>query len=120
MQQRRKGMGSINYQTDVMHTTEQTHRLTIQRSINALTMMQRDVLLARLGTIIIGGATLFQHLCGLTTFRRPSKYQYHILQQCLDLLLNLGHIIFDQNIGAVAFLAVAVVDQRIVESVHVA
>ncbi len=83
-------MGSIDNQSDAVLTTELTHRLTIQRTINALTMMQRDVLLARLGTIIIGGATLFQHLCGLATFRRPSKYQYHILQQCLDLLLNLG------------------------------
>ena len=90
MQQRRKGMGSINYQTDVMLTTEQTHRLTIQRTINALTMMQRDVLLARLGTIIIGGATLFQYLCGLTSLCCTSEYQYHFLQQCLDLLLNLS------------------------------
>ena len=38
----------------------------------------------------------------------------------INLLLDFGHIVFDEHIGAVAFLAVAVVDERVVEGVDVA
>ncbi len=38
----------------------------------------------------------------------------------LYLVLYLGYVVLDEHVGAVALLAVAVVDERVVESVHVA
>ncbi len=38
----------------------------------------------------------------------------------LDLVVDLGYLLFDEHVGAIALLGVAVVDQRIVECVDVA
>jgi hypothetical protein len=72
-------MGSIDYQTDLMLTAEQLHRLGIKSSILSDAMMQDDVLFARLRTVIVGGASLFQHLYRLAALRRSSEYEYHVV-----------------------------------------
>ncbi len=43
-----------------------------------------------------------------------------LLHLLLDLVRVFGHVLFEEHVGAVALLAVLVVDQRIVEGVHVA
>ena len=43
-----------------------------------------------------------------------------LLAFLLDLLLNLGDMVLDEHVGAVALLAVLVVDEGVVEGIHVA
>ena len=43
-----------------------------------------------------------------------------LLHLLVHLFLELGQILFDEHVGAVAFLGILVVDERIVESTHVA
>ena len=76
-------MGSIHDEPYLMLTDEQLHRLAVQCAIDALTIVQRDVLLTRLGAVVIDVTALFQHLHGLTPFRRSSEYQYHDSSPCL-------------------------------------
>ena len=90
-------MGCIDHQPYAMLQTERLHRLCIHCPIDAQPVMQGDGLLARLGAVVIGlplgtlhetlvrlaASALFQHLYGLTPFRRSSKYQYHA-SPCLN------------------------------------
>ncbi len=41
-----------------------------------------------------------------------------LLAFLIDFLLNLGNVVLNQHIGAIAFLGVLVVNQRVVEGVH--
>ena len=77
MQHGRKRVRSVHNQPYLMLLTKRFHGLSIQCSINAHTMMQRQFLFARLRAIVIETASLFQHLCRPATFRRPAEYQYH-------------------------------------------
>ena len=79
MESRSKGMGSIDYQTDLVLTAEQLHRLGIKSSILSDAMMQDDVLLARLRAVVVGATSLFQHLYRLAALCRSSEYEYHIV-----------------------------------------
>ena len=72
-------MGCIDYQPDVMRQAKLLHRRYIHRPVDTLAMMHRDVLLTRLGAVVIGITRLFQHLHGLAPFSRSSKYQYHLI-----------------------------------------
>ena len=70
-------MSSIHNETDFMITTECLHRLNIKSTIDTLPMMQGDILLTCLGTVVIDFSSLLQHLHSLATFRCSSEYQYH-------------------------------------------
>ena len=72
-------MGSIHYQTDGVLLTERPHCLAIKRTIHALSVVQRDVLLTRLGAVVKDLAALLQHLHSLAAFRRTSENQYHAI-----------------------------------------
>ena len=71
-------MSSIDYQTDMMLTTESRHRLSIECSVNPLPMVQSDILLACLGAIEIRRTSFFKHLDSLAPFSRSSEYKYHL------------------------------------------
>ena len=70
-------MGSIHDETDGVLLTKRLHCLTVQRTVNALSVVQRDVLLARLSAIVKGFTRFLQHLHSLAALRRTSEYQYH-------------------------------------------
>ena len=70
-------MGSIHDKSDVVLLTENMHRRCIKCAVQTNAMMQRNVLLASLRAVVIGVASLFQHLNSFTAFRCTSEYQYH-------------------------------------------
>jgi hypothetical protein len=71
-----------------------------------------DALLAALHVGVGGAELLF--------IEGIAELLLRLLDLLGDLLLVLGHVLFQQHVGAVALLAVLVVDQRVVEGVHVA
>ena len=94
MQRRSKRMGSIHHQPYRMLTDKLPHSLTIHRPVRAHTVMQRQLLLARLCAVIIAITSFFQHLCRPATFRRPAEYQYHAAKVRKSEKKNKGNIFF--------------------------
>jgi hypothetical protein len=70
-------MGGIHDQSDGMLTAKRQHRPAVHRTVDALAVLRRQILLARLRTIIIRRAALVEHLHRPAAFRRSSEYQYH-------------------------------------------
>ena len=77
MQLAGEGVGGIDDEADAMPADEGSHCLCIHRPVNARAVMKRQQLLTRLRTVIIGVASLFEHLSRLAPFRRSTKYEYH-------------------------------------------
>ena len=74
-----KRMGSIHNEADIMLLTTGNHLRHFHTSRQMNTMYKVDFLPIAASRIIIGGASLFQYLYGLTALRRSSEYQYHRL-----------------------------------------
>ena len=77
MQVLSKRMGSINNQTNAVLTTTGNHLWHLHASRQMDAMHQFYLLPVAASRIIIGGASLLQHLHSLTALRRSSEYQYH-------------------------------------------
>ena len=67
-----EGMGGIDDQTDVVIAAETEHRLPVEGTVDAHTMMERHVLFARLRGVVVDVARLLQFLDGFAPFRRSS------------------------------------------------
>ena len=77
MQTLGKRMSGVNKQSDMMFLAELFHRMVVHGAINTYTMMERHLLVARLGAIEVGVASLFQFFDGLTPFGGSAKNKNH-------------------------------------------
>ena len=68
----RKRVGSVDQEPDSVATTEAVHALNIHSAIHTLSVMQGNILLARLRAVKIGCTGFLQHLHGLAAFRCSS------------------------------------------------
>lgn len=75
----RKGVGSVNNQTDSVLTTAVYHLRHLHASCQMDAMHQVYFLPIRTGRIVIGAASLFKYLYGPAAFRCSSKYQNHLV-----------------------------------------